>query len=442
MIRNSPNLPYGVRWYEGMLLTPQHFQQFEKCNFSERYFWASALSPITWGLISLEFDESALATGIFHVKACQAIFPDGLLFEYSQGISTDLVFDFSELKEEMRTTQKRLVLRVPKMLDPSLQTENKRFLSNFSTEVIDDEQSDNLVAVERKYPNVSLALENEHKGHFSEIQLVEISYDGERFVSTGFHPPAFRILPNSKLSDRIGKITANLREKTIHLSEQLKVVKKEQEGSAINNKLFLFVGLSQILPELEAQISLQAIPSEIFSLVVRLSGMLSHLINFSIPPFSGNYDHNDIVSTVEPHLSIIETALKSITRNYTLIAFERDENIFSFDLSEYPDLKQLVVVIEPSSENDNQALKSAMDQALISNKEMIADLRRKRTLGVTRKLLSTTEREKLNIGEGYLAYLVDFEGSLLKQGDFLSIRFQIDSNAKEHLKVYLYLGEN
>ena len=59
-----------------------------------------------------------------------------------------------------------------------------------------------------------------------------------------------------------------------------------------------------------------------------------------------------------------------------------------------------------------------MDQALISSKEMIADLRRKRTLGVTRKLLSTTEREKLNIGEGYLAYLVDFEGSLLKQEIF------------------------
>ena len=83
-----------------------------------------------------------------------------------------------------------------------------------------------------------------------------------------------------------------------------------------------------------------------------------------------------------------------------------------------------------------------MDQALISNKEMIADLRRKRTLGVNRKLLSTEEREKLNLGEGYLVYLVDFEGSLLKQGDFLSIRFQIDSNAKEQLKVYLYLGEN
>ena len=105
------------------------------------------------------------------------------------------------------------------------------------------------------------------------------------FVSTGFHPPAFRILPNSKLCDRIGKISANLREKTVNLSEQLKVVKKEQEGSAINDKLFLFVGLSQILPELEAQTSLQAIPSDIYSLVVRLSGMLSHLINFSVPPF-------------------------------------------------------------------------------------------------------------------------------------------------------------
>jgi type VI secretion system protein ImpJ len=441
MNRNKPSLPYGVRWYEGMLLTPQHFQQSEKFNFSERHFWASALSPFSWGIISLDYDENQLINGIFHVKTCKAIFSDGLLYDYLPGISTELKFDLTDFKDEMRTSQKGLVLRVPKVLDPSLQTEDKRFLSNFSTEEFDDDKVDNLITVERKIPNVSLALEGDHKGLYSEIRLIEVIFDGERFVATDFHPPAFNLLPKSKINERIRQIITTLREKTIYLSDKLKISQRDRKESGVDEKLFLFVFLSQVLTELEAQTSFEIMPAELYSTIVRLSGTVSHISNFSAPPFSGNYNHSDIVTSFEPHLMMIESALGSLTRSHTLIEFDRQENSFNIDLSQYHDLKRIIVVIEYSNETGTVSSKSLLDQALISNKEMIDDLRRKRTLGVPRYILTTAERESLDIGDGYTAFAVNYEGSLLQPGDLLNIRLQKDMGLEPHLKLFLYLEE-
>jgi type VI secretion system protein ImpJ len=70
-----------VLWEEGTLLTPQHFQQWD------RYQEASAIArlrgsrPYEWGLSSLAIDPTALAAGTVNVKACSGSFRDGFFFD-------------------------------------------------------------------------------------------------------------------------------------------------------------------------------------------------------------------------------------------------------------------------------------------------------------------------------------------------------------------------
>ena len=66
-----------VLWSEGMFLTPQHFQQWDRCNERESWTRLSAVVPGTWGLSELAFGSAELASGNVLVKACRAVLPDG-----------------------------------------------------------------------------------------------------------------------------------------------------------------------------------------------------------------------------------------------------------------------------------------------------------------------------------------------------------------------------
>ena len=55
-----PQIPDPIQWYEGMLLTPQHFQQWDRAlhhMVAQRFRAAQAFE---WGLTRLEIDREAL----------------------------------------------------------------------------------------------------------------------------------------------------------------------------------------------------------------------------------------------------------------------------------------------------------------------------------------------------------------------------------------------
>jgi type VI secretion system protein ImpJ len=70
----------AVVWSEGLLLTPQHFQQWER---SVHHFVAErfrAAHSFEWGLTQLEVDREALRNGRFALLSARGVFPDGTPF--------------------------------------------------------------------------------------------------------------------------------------------------------------------------------------------------------------------------------------------------------------------------------------------------------------------------------------------------------------------------
>jgi type VI secretion system protein ImpJ len=77
----SQSYPQRVLWTEGLLLTPQHFQQ------QERYFEycmhrrCCVSQPYYWGVQSMKFSKEMLQAGKLRLLSCTAIFPNGVYYD-------------------------------------------------------------------------------------------------------------------------------------------------------------------------------------------------------------------------------------------------------------------------------------------------------------------------------------------------------------------------
>src|ERR1700687_711266 len=72
-----------IEWFEGMLLSPQHFQLLTSRVDSLVAWQTLAAAPISWGVRRLVFDSGLLPTGMVRVLALDAIMPDGTAVSYA-----------------------------------------------------------------------------------------------------------------------------------------------------------------------------------------------------------------------------------------------------------------------------------------------------------------------------------------------------------------------
>lgn len=66
-----------VLWTEGMFLTPHHLQAHEQGQEALLHGRLGALPVPSWGVRSLDLDESALVAGRVRVRSLEAVLPDG-----------------------------------------------------------------------------------------------------------------------------------------------------------------------------------------------------------------------------------------------------------------------------------------------------------------------------------------------------------------------------
>ena len=79
---------HKVVWSEGMLLTPHHFQHWDRyydAILSERL---QGLAPFGWGVCSLDIDKDGLANGSFTLLGFRGVMSDGLVIQIPEQDST------------------------------------------------------------------------------------------------------------------------------------------------------------------------------------------------------------------------------------------------------------------------------------------------------------------------------------------------------------------
>lgn len=75
-------LPQRVVWSEGMLVSPQHFQQSDLYHENLLNCRLLAFAPHTWGVHALEMDLGALASEQVSIARFQGVLPDGTYISF------------------------------------------------------------------------------------------------------------------------------------------------------------------------------------------------------------------------------------------------------------------------------------------------------------------------------------------------------------------------
>ena len=70
-----------VVWTKGMFLMPQHFQAQDEYFEQELHFRSNASTFANWGLTGIGVDEASLTNGLFTLRHCEGVLPDGITFE-------------------------------------------------------------------------------------------------------------------------------------------------------------------------------------------------------------------------------------------------------------------------------------------------------------------------------------------------------------------------
>lgn len=437
MRHKPPHLPNNVHWFEGMLLSPQHFQQSDRYVAALTNFWAATASSVPWGVLDLDIDEYALTQGVFKLSASRVVFPDGLVFEHRSDTFGSLTLNLEDYKSDIRRNAIVIAMQVPMTVDPSVMATEKRYRDSISTLEVDEMMAHNTVTIQRKVPNVTLGQYDPASPKYSQIPIAEVRFDGEFYQFGAFHPPAFRILEQLPFYVRLTALAMNAREKLVYLSNHLKST--EQGRDVIDNSaLFLtFRSLSQIVPALEHALHQGDRADNIYALILQLSGALSFRLNWAVPPAGNGFDHTNIVQSFEPHLDVIEKSLSRIRKTFQLIDFDQNEGGFSIDLSRYDVSNNVLVAVQTDDPSGTAMAAETVRQALIGNAEVIVDLRRKRTLGARRSLLPRGAVERLGLGRDTQVIEVEFDGSLLSARDLLEIRPQNGEGQSLSLKLFL-----
>ena len=73
-----------VVWSEGIFITPQHFQQFERYLESGLRQLAVSQEGHFWGFSSLVLNSDGLKRGVIGINEAEGVFPDGSVFLFSQ----------------------------------------------------------------------------------------------------------------------------------------------------------------------------------------------------------------------------------------------------------------------------------------------------------------------------------------------------------------------
>jgi type VI secretion system protein ImpJ len=186
-----------VAWYEGMMLDPHHFQQWDRHHQAVLNARVQSLNPFSWGLIRLQIDLDRLQTGQFALIRCKGITPDGLPFDMPNHDALPMPYDVSHV---FPSTQDKLgiflalPLERPNGINCLLEKTKGSAESRFTlenTELPDENTGTDPRPIGVARANFQIRADSESVDAFSAIQVAEII----RTTSGGFQPNPLFIPP-------------------------------------------------------------------------------------------------------------------------------------------------------------------------------------------------------------------------------------------------------
>jgi type VI secretion system protein ImpJ len=422
----TPPAPH-IQWHEGMLLSPQHFQQ-ESARVDALIAWQHlAVHPLGWGVRHLDIDTSLLVNGLVRVRSLEAVMPDGMAVTWPtpQAGGPDLALDLTPLAAQLEAQELPIYLTVGRARSQRVSAQPAR-LRGILGEPVEDEISEALpVDIPRAVPNLALAIGPRPSSAYLCLKLMTVRKDNEVFKRGGYVPALLEVPPDCEIRQRAQALAAQIRSKAAFLVKQT-----ADPSSRIEDRLAMLEGKARLgslvaaLPVLEALLRGPAVPP--FALYLALCAQLGPLATLrpgAVPLLPPPWVHDDPSAAIGPVLDALEDLAGEVSQEWRTTVFGFDGEAFALPLDAASPGSRLVVGVRGQPERD---LVAWMSGAVIGSRTVWSALSDRRVLGAARRRIEDAPELGLRSSAGYTLFAIEVAESFIVAGQPLVI-----SNANE-----------
>jgi type VI secretion system protein ImpJ len=380
---NRQNL---IQWHEGMLLSPQHFQQLD--NYTQYLFgiFASSCSVGFYGIHELKLDTAALVSGVVRLLKASGIFPDGCHFDFDAVYDTPVERNLAEYFLS-HSTAVRIYLAIPsRKLGANLLTgELARYYSDEITNVNDENTGENNINIPVLKPKLQLLMNDEVDARYTSFPIFEAekTIDGG-VAGTTFIPPLITIDEHSEISIMCREIIQLIRNKIAYFSDR----KDNYTRITADESLASLRLLIQAVLPLEALVRINGIqPFEMYKCLLTAVSSIIAINPTQLIPHMPNYDHNNIFATFNGLLQYATTIINNLKQRYDIIKFSKDGSIFKLTMKkEWLEKNEIFIGVQKPFSALNDDLINWINGAQIASESMTTAIRDRRILGADRSI--------------------------------------------------------
>ncbi|WP_338847057.1 type VI secretion system baseplate subunit TssK [Massilia sp. W12] len=415
-------LPEAIQWSEGMLLSPQHFQQNDIYWHQHLRHRIRSLQPYSHGVLQL---ECALIKDVVSISLLECILPDGLLVQFpgkfprlpEGNLEIDVGADCkpggAPLKVWLRVNE-----RGPAAALQS--SRERRFNSVLDADTADENTGEGWQQLARLQIELQLYVGSRSPSPNGAIALLEVVRDlNEKLIMTPYHPPmlhlnASRFQGERSLQRRLLALHDLLWDKAQKLAGQTEANAQEAElGQEIRQHLNAARHIASCLPQFSVQLHEQCHPQLAYQALTHVVGAVACLGGNPLPLLMKPFAHDDCMPQFQAAFDYIEAKLTQVETNYENMHFTRadhhclDQLHACYERMLPADLHDgLLLELKPSENQNREQMQAWLEDARIASADVMPQLLRARLPGAQVRALTSQEIERLKMRPQAALFLI------------------------------------
>lgn len=390
----AEEIPNSIDWHDGLLLTPQHFQQISLRQEALLQYNTAMIAPFYWGIRYLMLEEPNLFRGLVQIKHVEAVMPDGLVVSYREGgdLRADhgLQIDLNEYEETTRKRMKVYLAVAPQSRQMS-RGEHARYDFYDGEPVVDEYTGEGKVRMRRLIPHLRLIVADAPPQETVNLPLLEVEYKNDGYIQTEFIPPLLIVTSDQRAGapaqlgidcERIAKM---VREKVQELAGR---AESQAAGGAVRLDLETkswIRSLAASLPHLEAILGTEV--SHPFPIYLALCSMAGHLaaLGPKLVPNKPAYKHYDLRATFQPIIEFIRQAIyEGLTSSFSSHLFSYHDEVYELMFERSWMQRRLAISLRGRPGVSPDELIQWGQECLIGSGRHLQSMKQKRILGARR----------------------------------------------------------
>ncbi|MBK1667141.1 type VI secretion system-associated protein [Rhodovibrio sodomensis] len=423
--------PEPVQWYEGMLLSPQHFQQHARQQEALVAYRLDAVSRYAWGIREVSVDGEALKSGRVIVRQLEAVMPDGLTVQHPLPETRHHPLEITVAPGPDRPVTVYLSVPRYRSADAAPDSVAGRYRSVMGAAERDDNTGADEVPIPRLRPNLQLTHEDALEGTFVHLPLIRLSAEASEVAADpSFDPPRLSIAQSAALTRLVQELCEQMLGKAKALAAMGRSDQARNNAAIQRDTRDQVRAISSCLPTVRALIDAGAHPFEVYLELTRAQGAMTALTGQPPEELPLGYRHTDPMASFRALADALHRQLAAVSARYVVRRFHADPVSGSFYLripgswlqaARAGTVPKLLVGARPNATATPEAVVTWMRNTRIATYERLDDLKRRRVLGAQRQLVQQPESYDLLPLAGTLVFEVTADPALVPADSVLVI---------------------